>query len=248
MFCGVLCALALGGWLDREQERLADQVIRLHVIANSDSPEDQALKLEVRDQVLAHAEELYPAGADRTAAAAAIQEHLPELAAAGQRVLEERGLTVASISQKTVNITVNAPISVHNDLSRENITATVDVSQCSEPGEYQLACTPKLPSNIDTTGAFFPDSAQIVTVVIDNLSTETKTLELKLEGSVADGYQAGTPVFDPETVELSGTAEQLAQVSRAVVILEADGLKQSYSGRLPITLLDVDCITPVRPP
>ena len=39
--CGVRCALALGGWLDREQERLADQVIRLHVIANSDSPEDQ---------------------------------------------------------------------------------------------------------------------------------------------------------------------------------------------------------------
>ena len=77
LMCGVLCALALGGWLDREQERLADQVIRLHVIANSDSPEDQALKLEVRDQVLAHAEELYPAGADRTAAAAAIQA-LPE--------------------------------------------------------------------------------------------------------------------------------------------------------------------------
>lgn len=160
-----------------------------------------------------------------------------EIQISGERVLEERGLTVASISQKTVNVTVNAPISVHNDL-RGNITATVDVSQCTEPGEYQLTCTPKLPSNIDTTGAYFPDSAQVVTVVIDNLATETKTLELKLEGSVADGYQAGAPVFDPETVELSGTAEQLAQVSRAVVILEADGLKQSYSGRLPITLLD----------
>lgn len=160
-----------------------------------------------------------------------------EIQISGERVLEERGLTVASISQKTVNVTVNAPISVHNDL-RGNITATVDVSQCTEPGEYQLTCTPKLPSNIDTTGAYFPDSAQVVTVVIDNLATETKTLELKLEGSVADGYQAGAPVFDPETVELSGTAEQLAQVSRAVVILEADGLKQSYTGRLPITLLD----------
>ena len=90
-----------------------------------------------------------------------------EIQVSGERVLEERGLTVASISQKTVNITVNAPISVHNDLSRENITATVDVSQCSEPGEYQLACTPKLPSNIDTTGAFLTDSAQIVTGVID---------------------------------------------------------------------------------
>ena len=51
-----------------------------------------------------------------------------EIQISGERVLEERGLTVASISQKTVNVTVNAPISVHNDL-RGNITATVDVSQ-----------------------------------------------------------------------------------------------------------------------
>lgn len=160
-----------------------------------------------------------------------------EIQISGERVLEERGLTVASMSQKTVNITVNAPLSVLNDL-RGNITASVDVSQCSEPGEYQLTCTPKLPSNIDTTGAHFPDSAQVITVVIDNLSTETKNLELKLEGSVADGYQAGTPVFDPETVELSGTAEQLSQVSRVVVVLEAQELKQTYTGRLPITLLD----------
>ena len=29
-----------------------DDMIRLHVIANSDSPEDQALKLKVRDQLL----------------------------------------------------------------------------------------------------------------------------------------------------------------------------------------------------
>lgn len=165
-----------------------------------------------------------------------------EIQISGERVLEERGLTVASMSQKTVNVTVNAPISVHNDL-RGNITASVDVSQCSEPGEYQLTCTPKLPSNIDTTGAYFPDSAvssQIITVVIDNLATETKTLELQLEGSVAEGYQAGDPTFDPETVELSGTAEQLAQVNRVVVILEADELQETYSGRLPITLLDKD--------
>ncbi|MCX7841845.1 MAG: stage II sporulation protein R [Clostridia bacterium] len=32
--------------------RLADNLIRLHVVANSDSPEDQALKLKVRDAVV----------------------------------------------------------------------------------------------------------------------------------------------------------------------------------------------------
>ena len=49
---GVLIAVVAGSWLGREQKELADSVIRFHVIANSDSDEDQALKLEVRGRVL----------------------------------------------------------------------------------------------------------------------------------------------------------------------------------------------------
>ena len=60
---GVLIAVVAGSWLGREQQELADSVIRFHVIANSDSDEDQALKLAVRDRVLAQAEEIYPEGA-----------------------------------------------------------------------------------------------------------------------------------------------------------------------------------------
>ena len=36
-----------------QQEQLADKLTRLHVVANSDGAEDQALKLQVRDAVLA---------------------------------------------------------------------------------------------------------------------------------------------------------------------------------------------------
>ena len=60
---GVLIAVVAGSWLGREQRELADSVIRFHVIANSDSEADQALKLAVRDRVLARAEEMYPEGA-----------------------------------------------------------------------------------------------------------------------------------------------------------------------------------------
>lgn len=38
---------------DKQMENVADKIIRLHVVANSDSPEDQALKLKVRDAVIA---------------------------------------------------------------------------------------------------------------------------------------------------------------------------------------------------
>ena len=43
LLLGVALAALAGVWLDRSQAALADQVIRLHVLANSDSEADQAL-------------------------------------------------------------------------------------------------------------------------------------------------------------------------------------------------------------
>ena len=81
---GVLIAVAAGSWLGQEQKELADSVIRFHVIANSDSQEDQALKLAVRDRVLEKAESLYPEGATLDQAQAALEGHLSTLSAAGR--------------------------------------------------------------------------------------------------------------------------------------------------------------------
>lgn len=88
---GVLIAVVAGSWLGQEQEELADCVIRFHVIANSDSEADQALKLAVRDRVLEQAEGLYPQNATLSQAQAALEGHLGALAAAGRAVVEEKG-------------------------------------------------------------------------------------------------------------------------------------------------------------
>ena len=88
---GILISVTVGSWLGREQQGLADSVIRFHVIANSDSEADQALKLAVRDRVLARAEELYPQDATLAQAQTALEGHLNALAAAGREVVEEQG-------------------------------------------------------------------------------------------------------------------------------------------------------------
>ena len=159
---------------------------------------------------------------------------------ANERVLEERGLTVSGLSQSSLTVEVTGPVSVLNNLTRSNVTASVDVSSITEAGEYELNCRLILPNNVDTTGAFFPEQSNPVTVTVDTLVTETMNVEVRLEGSVANGYQAGTPVADPETVELRGSAEQVARVKRVVAILEADNLDQSFAGKLPLKLLDED--------
>ena len=88
---GVLCILAAGSWLGEEQQELADSVIRFHVIANSDSREDQVLKLAVRDRVLEQAQAVYPENATLPQARAALEGALDQLAQAGQAVVEEQG-------------------------------------------------------------------------------------------------------------------------------------------------------------
>ena len=53
----LLCAaLSAGLWAQSAGDALSEKVVRLHVTARSDSPEDQAVKLRVRDAVLARAE------------------------------------------------------------------------------------------------------------------------------------------------------------------------------------------------
>ena len=54
-----LCAALLAGFCaENVQHTLAEQLTRLQIIAHSDTPEDQALKLQVRDTVAAMAENL----------------------------------------------------------------------------------------------------------------------------------------------------------------------------------------------
>ena len=65
------------------EAEIYDNVLRLHVIANSDSEEDQALKLKVRDALLEDSSELFMSCNNRSDAAKAIEEnrtHLEEIA------------------------------------------------------------------------------------------------------------------------------------------------------------------------
>lgn len=85
-----LClALSLCGFAG-ECEEIRGRVLRLHVLANSDTEEDQALKLKVRDTIVETAANLFDTAADEAQALERARERLPELeAAAQQRVYDE---------------------------------------------------------------------------------------------------------------------------------------------------------------
>ncbi len=90
----VLLAVALsallGARLGKEQDALAQEVIRLHVVANSDSPADQAVKYKVRDALLREGG-LCLTGLDRDQALVALERALPRLGQVAADTLAREG-------------------------------------------------------------------------------------------------------------------------------------------------------------
>ena len=68
-----------------------DTVVRLHVLANSDTEEDQALKLQVRDGVLEAAAPLVEGCTTQAEAVEALTAHLSDLESAASAVIAAEG-------------------------------------------------------------------------------------------------------------------------------------------------------------
>lgn len=93
-FIAILLLLALAFWLGTvatDKARLSDSVLRLHVVAASDSEEDQALKLKVRDAINAKLDSLMNDFSDMESAKNYLQEQLPELERIANNVLKKEG-------------------------------------------------------------------------------------------------------------------------------------------------------------
>ncbi len=80
-----------GFGIRREAGDLSEKLVRLHVVANSDSEEDQALKLRVRDAVLACLRPRLQTASDAAEAREIIADSLPDIKSAAEAETERSG-------------------------------------------------------------------------------------------------------------------------------------------------------------
>lgn len=88
LLLGCVLMFASAAVLQTEQQRLSEKLIRLHVVANSDSAHDQQIKLRVRDAILEKAQLLLQDADDPRGV---LEANLDELAQTAQTCLRELG-------------------------------------------------------------------------------------------------------------------------------------------------------------
>jgi stage II sporulation protein R len=116
MLCILLCAvLPIHG-----EEKIYSSVIRLHVLANSDSEEDQNLKLLVRDSVLRESESLFSGFSTKEEAVQVVNSNLDKLISVAQQTVYDNGYSY--------------PVSIYFD--EEKYPTRDYESMCFPSGEY----------------------------------------------------------------------------------------------------------------
>lgn len=92
LICGVVVSLSaavLGALTQRDA--ISENLLRLHIVANSNSQQDQALKLLVRDHIVDYVQALTTDDTGRTAAERDVRAHLDEIGALCTTTLRQAG-------------------------------------------------------------------------------------------------------------------------------------------------------------
>lgn len=88
---GVLIVLATRVYADVLQRGIAERVVRFHVLANSDSAEDQALKLKVRDKVLSYMRRTMEQSGSKQETLTILEKNKEEIARQAAEVIKKEG-------------------------------------------------------------------------------------------------------------------------------------------------------------
>ncbi|MBQ7385444.1 MAG: stage II sporulation protein R [Ruminococcus sp.] len=96
LFTSIIIALtvvSLYSFLPFEEEcrNISDEVLRIHILADSDNEADQQLKLKVRDEILRFTDGLYSDVKSKEEAIKVTNKHIDEIIATAENTLKENG-------------------------------------------------------------------------------------------------------------------------------------------------------------
>lgn len=87
----VICCATNINTFSKQCDNIRDKMLRMHVIANSDSKEDQELKLKVRDAVLEEGKELFDGSVTSKEAEKILTPHIKELEEVALETIKKEG-------------------------------------------------------------------------------------------------------------------------------------------------------------
>ena len=145
-------------------------------------------------------------------------------------LLNSRNMVITDLNTSTVTVEISGPRRIVGSWSSDDLTAQVDVSKLTQSAFTSLQYTVKFPDGTDTSGV--KTKSKTPETVNFMVSAQTKKIIPvvgSFEGSVAEGFTAETPEFEPSNITVFGPETYLKNISRAWVEFEKGDVSSTYS-------------------
>ena len=179
-------------YVDAVSNNIADSVFRLHVIANSNSKEDQELKLKVRDELLSYMNIISKDSTSKQEAMQIANEHKEEFTQIAEKVIKENGYNY------TVNVQIGKadfPTKYYGDITLPAGTYDALKVQIGEAKGQNWWCVMFPPlCFVDVSTGIVPDnSKQELRQSLDNeeydLISKTDNNEISFKFKIVELFQ-----------------------------------------------------------
>ena len=151
-----------------------------------------------------------------------------------------KNMVITDLDSATVNVDLTGPRRIIASMTPEDLTAVIDVNKLSRAAYTTQQYTIAFPNGVDSSKiAVSKKMPDTVSFVVSPLNTKTIQVRGSFDGSLAEGYTAETPVFEPATVTVSGPDAYLKNVSYAWVSFAKDSVDSTYRDEeAPIILMN----------
>ena len=145
-------------------------------------------------------------------------------------LLNSKNLVVTDPSTTTVTVELSGPRRLVGSWSANDLIAQIDVSKLSQSAFTSLQYTIKFPDGIDASSVKVKSKTpETINFMVSAQTKKVVPVVGSFEGSVADGFTAETPEFEPSTITVYGPETYLKDISRAWVEFGNQEINSTYS-------------------
>ncbi len=165
-----------------------------------------------------------------------------EVRLAGETLLRDsRNLVITDMDTSTVTIEVVGPRRIVAALDPGKIFAQIDVSKLSRSSYTSQQYAVIFPDGTDTSNLTVTrKTPETINFMVSSQTSKSIQVRGSFDGSIAEGFTAETPVFEPATITISGPEAYLKNVEYAWVTFSKENVDSTYEVETGYTLMGAD--------
>ena len=154
---------------------------------------------------------------------------------------ESKGYVVTAVDVNTVSVTISGTRGNIGGLSADDVKAVIDLSKITMTGNNMRAYTLTFPDGVNASAIqVVTKTPEYIQLLVSEISTKTVPVKGAFEGSVAEGYLADEPTFEPGTITLSGPDTQLKNVDHVWATIGGENVTATKTADVNYVLRDKD--------